>query len=136
MPRFTNVFSTLLLGSCALAYVAGCAVRPTYEGRSDPYGPRQIEFTSEELQNDTAVSEPHLTRDPSGYLHIQVPIRSAIDKDLHVDYQTQFFDSSGGVIETTEWHTVTLPANTPETVSDVCTSPAAANFQTTFRYAR
>jgi Protein of unknown function (DUF1425) len=117
-------------------FLVGCDVRPTYTGRADPYSARQIQFTSEELQNDTAVSAPQLTRDPSGYLHVSVPIRSAIDKDLYVDYQTQFFDAAGGLIETTAWHTVTLPANTPYSVSDVCTSPAAANFQMTFRYAR
>jgi hypothetical protein len=117
---------------------AGCSdVRPTYVGRNDPYSARQIQFTSDDLQNDTAVSGPaNLSRDPSGYLHVSVAIRSAIDRDLHVDYQTQFFDAAGALIERTEWHTVTLPANTPYSVQDVCTSPAAANFQMTFRYAK
>jgi uncharacterized protein YcfL len=131
--RFTICLLAMLASACA-----GCSdVRPTYVGRADPYSPRQIQFTSGELQNDTAVSgAPVLSRDPSGYLHVQVAIRSAIDKDLYVDYKTQFFDAAGVAIETTEWHTVVLPANAPFTVSDVCTSPAAANFQMTFRYAR
>jgi uncharacterized protein YcfL len=120
-----------------LLAAAGCTdVRPTNVGRADPYAARQIQFTSQDLQNDTAVSAPILSRDPSGYLHVSVPIRSAIDADLHVDYQTRFFDATGAVIETTEWHTVTLPANTLDSVQDTCTSPAAANFQMTFRYAR
>jgi len=126
------------LGFVALSvlFLAACSdVRPTYVGRADPYSPRQIQFTSEDLQNDTAISGPPiLSRDPYGYLHVSVPIRSAIDKDLHIDYMTQFFDASGQVIETKAWHTVTLPANTPFSVSDVSTSPAAANFQITFRY--
>jgi len=129
---------TFCLPVAAIGLMGGCNdVRPTYVGRADPYSPRQIQFTSEELQNDTAISgAPILSRDPSGYLHVTVPIRSAIDKDLHIDYQTQFFDTQGQQIETTEWHTVVLPANTPQQVSDTCTSPAAANFQMTFRYAK
>jgi uncharacterized protein YcfL len=117
---------------------AGCSdVRPTYYGRSDPYAARQIQFSSEDLQNETAISgAPNVSRDPSGYLHVSVAIRSAVDSDLHVDYQTQFFDASGALIERTEWHSVTLPANTPDSVQDVCTSPAAVNFQMTFRFAR
>lgn len=131
MMRLTIPLLAVLVG-----VAAGCDVRPTYVGRNDPYAARQIQFTSEELQNDTAVSQPIVSRDPSGYLHVSIPIRSAIDNDLHVDYQTQFFDASGAMIETTAWHTVTLPANTPTSVSDICTSPAAANFQMTFRYAK
>jgi len=132
MFRSASLLATLLL----TAAICGCAPGPTYTGRSDPYSARQIQFTSADLQNDTAVGAAILSRDPSGYLHVTVPIRSAIDKDLIVDYSTQFFDASGAVIEKTEWHTVTLPANTPDSVQDVCTSPAAANFQMTFRYAR
>ena len=56
--------------------------------------------------------------------------------DLHVDYQTQFFDASGRVIETTAWQTIVLPANTPYSVTAESTTPAAMDFQTTFRYAK
>lgn len=133
MSRFTAAIIPALL-----LITAGCSdVRPTYTGRADPYSARQIQFTSQDLQNDTAISgAPIVSRDPSGYLHVTVAIRSAVDHDLHVDYQTRFFDASGAVIETTEWHAVTLPANSPDSVEDVCTSPAAANFQTTFRFSK
>jgi len=126
-----------LLGLMA-GLLAGCSdVRPTYVGRADPYSPRQIQFTSDDLQNATAVTGPPIvSRDPYGYLHVTVPIRSAVDQDLHVDYQTQFFDSTGARIDMSEWHTVTLPANTPFSVSDVCTSPTAMDFQMTFRYSK
>jgi hypothetical protein len=137
MIRLSVAVLTAVAAGAGLGMVGGCEVRPTYVGRADPYAPRQIQFTSEELQNDTAISgAPLLSRDPSGYLRVTVPIRSAIDRDLHVDYQTQFFDVAGQSIETTEWHTVILPANTPQQVSDICTSSAAADFQMTFRYAR
>jgi Protein of unknown function (DUF1425) len=134
MSRFN--FALGMIGGLLL--IGGCnQVRPTYLGREDPYAPRQIQFASQELQDDTAISgAPILSRDAYGYLHVQVPIRSAVDQDLHVDYQTRFFDASDQVIETTAWHTVTLPANTPDSVSDVCTSPAATDFQMNFRYAR
>jgi uncharacterized protein YcfL len=122
--------------AAVLGLIAGCGVPPTYQGRNDPYSPSQIQFTSGDLQNDTAVSTPIVSRDPSGYLRVTVPIRATINQDLHVDYQTRFFDGAGATIETTEWHTVTLPANTPSSVTDICTSPAAANFQMTFRYER
>jgi hypothetical protein len=132
-----STISVVLLG-LGLAAAIGCNdVRPTYLGRSDPYSPRQIQFTSEELQNDTAISgAPKLSRDPAGYLIVDIPIRSAIDHDLHVDYQTQFFDASGRVIETTAWQTVLLPANTPYNVTSESTSAAVTDFQTTFRYAK
>ena len=131
MSRF--IIPTLAILAVA---AAGCGVPSTYTGRNDPYAARQIQFTSADLENDTAVGTPILSRDPFGYLHVQVPIRSTINQDLHVDYQTQFFDRGGMVIETTAWHTVTLAANNPTSVSDVCTSPAAENFEMTFRYAR
>jgi uncharacterized protein YcfL len=121
--------------ACLLGLLAGC-VPPSYQGRNDPYPAGQIQFTSSDLQGDTAVGRPIVSRDPAGYLRVNIPIRATINQDLHVDYQTQFFDATGAVIETTAWHTVTLPANTPYSVSDVSTTPAAANFQVTFRYER
>jgi uncharacterized protein YcfL len=124
------------LSVMALMIAAGCEPAAPINGRNDPYSARQIQFTSTDLQNETAVSAPILARDPSGYLKVQVPIRDTINQDLIVDYQTRYFDASGAVIETKEWHTVTLPANTPYSVQDTSTSPAAANFEMVFRYAK
>jgi uncharacterized protein DUF1425 len=125
---------TLLALMTALA--GGCTPPPTYTGRNDPYSARQIQFTSGDLQNDTAVSAPIVSRDPSGYLIVTVPIRDTLNQDLIVDYQAQFFDATGAVVERTEWQTATLPANTPYSVRARSTTAAAVNFQITFRYAK
>ena len=124
------------LFALALILAAGCEVAPPNNGRNDPYSARQYQFTSADLQNETAVGQAILGRDPSGYLKVQVPIRDTINQDLIIDYQVRYFDATGAVIETKEWHTVTLPANTPYSVQDTSTSPAAQKFEMIFRYAK
>jgi hypothetical protein len=135
MPRFTVSSIALILGLT----LAGCANTnpnaPVY-GHEDPYAARQIHFASVELQNDTAVSKPIVSRDPFNILIVTVPIRSVIDQNLHVDYRVTFFDQTGAPIEETSWFTTVLTGNTPSNVTVKATSPAAANFQVDFRYAQ
>jgi hypothetical protein len=117
---------------------AGCNhVRPPIEGRADPYLPKQVHFDSERLRQDTAVGVPILARDQSGLLVVTVPIRSAIDKTLYVDYHVTFLDRGGvplgGKLGP---FTKTLDPNTPDSITVNSTSPQAADFQIDFRYAR
>src|ERR1700749_2633555 len=81
--------------------LVGCTtgVNAPIEGRADPYSPAQIHFDSVELRNDTAVGRPILARDAAGLLLITIPIRSAIDKTLYVDYRVTFFDRNGVPLE-------------------------------------
>jgi hypothetical protein len=102
MKNSVKIIAVALLGLGIL----GCnEVNPPIQARSDPYGSRQILFTDPALANETAAQTTIPSRDTYGYLHINVPIRSAIDRDLRVDYSVQYFDSVGQVIETTTWQT-------------------------------
>lgn len=126
----------LLRAFCCLLLLAGCGVRPPIEGRADPYRPAQIHFDSEQLRIDTAVGTPILARNESNVLVVTIPIRSAIDKTLYVDYRVTFFDRTGVPIERYGPFTKTLDANTPDQITVNSTSTRAADFQVDFRYAK
>lgn len=116
--------------------IAGCGVRAPKTGRADPYAPHQIHFASSGLENDTAVGAPVVSRDHGGLLFVSVPIRSAINKTLYVDYRTTFFDAAGQEVGQTGWLSTTLEANTPQRVTVNSTTARASDFQIDFRYAR
>jgi hypothetical protein len=116
--------------------VLGCSVNPPVQGRADPYNAHQIQFATDELRRDTAVGDPGLSRDPAGLLYVTVPVRSAIDKTLYVDYRVTFFDENHQPLYTTTWFSKTLESNTPDRISVNSTTPQAANFQVDFRYSR
>lgn len=120
-----------------LSFLLGCDyVRPPIEGRQDPYVPAQIHFDSDTLRRDTAVGTPILKRDASGILYITVPIRSAINKTLYVDYRVTFFDGNRQVVSRLGPFIKTLDPNTPDQIEVNSTSPRAEDFQIDFRYAR
>ncbi|WP_428940305.1 DUF1425 domain-containing protein [Fontivita pretiosa] len=117
--------------------LAGCGVRAPIEPRADPYLPKQIHMDSQRLRKDTAVGTPIVARDQSGLLVVTVPIRSAINKTLYVDYTVTFFDRNGNPIGNKLGpFTKTLDPNTPDSITVNSTSPQAADFQISFRYAR
>ena len=126
---------SLVIGLLA---VAGCnQVREPIQPRQDIYRtgrPEQIFFDSTDLRNDTAADTPQVYGDPNGYLHVQVPVRSVINKQLYVEYRAIFFDRDHQEIDRSPWHDKTLPANLPETISIVSTTPRAESFQVHFRY--
>ncbi len=125
-----------LLCIAILMSLAGCGVRPPIQGRADPYQPAQVHFDSEQLRKDTAIGTPLLARDESGLLVVTVPIRSAINKTLYVDYRVTFFDSTGQPIQRYGPFTKTLDPNTPDQIKVNSTTPRATDFQVDFRYAR
>ena len=117
--------------------LAGCDyVRPPIQGRQDPYVPAQVHFDSERLRRDTAIGTPNVARDENGLLFVTVPIRSAINKTLYVDYRVTFLDQGGQVVSRHGFFTKTLEPNTPDQIVVNSTSPRAADFQIDFRYAR
>lgn len=119
-----------------LLLAMGCGVKPPIEGRADPYAPAQIHFDSDQLRRDTAVGPPVVVRNESGLLVVNVPIRSAIDKTLYIDYRVTFFDANGIDIGRFGPFTKTLEPNTPDQIQVTSTSQRAADFQIDFRYAR
>ena len=128
-------FSLSILLTLALL---GCEyVRPPIQGRQDPYVPAQMHFNSDTLRRNTAIGTPELSRDQAGLLYVTVPIRSAINKTLYVDYRVTFFDKTGQPVgEPLGWSTKTLESNTPDQIQVNSTSDRAADFQIDFRYAR
>lgn len=124
----------------ALIAAAGCSnnyVREPIQPRQDVYqaGDRpQIFFDSTNLRNDTAADTPSVLRDQNGLLHVTVPIRSVINKQLYVEYRVIFFDRDHQEIDRSPWRDKTLPANLPESVTVTSTTPRAESFQVHFRY--
>ena len=123
--------STLLLATLTLV---GCGVNPPKQPRGDIYMPSQVHVDSESLRVDTAVGRPVATRDESGLLHVTIPVRSAIDKQLHIDYWITWFDRNGQPIGKFGPMPKTLEANTPDSITVVSTSPRAEDFQLDLRY--
>jgi hypothetical protein len=126
-----------LLAISTLALLGCNTVRGPIEGRADPFVPPQVTFASSDLAKSTAVSAPNLQRDDAGnLLHVTVPIRSAINKTLYVDYRVTFLDAGGGVVSETGWNTKTLEANTPSSISVNSTNSRASDFVLSLRWAR
>lgn len=124
--------SIVLAGSLA---VAGCnQLRPPVEPRNDPYTGGQVFVDTEALRSDIAVKPAVLTRDQAGLLHVVVPFRSVIDKQLHVQYRYTFFGRNHEVLDQSGWFDKTLTANTPDQVTFNSTTPDAADFQMDLRY--
>jgi hypothetical protein len=125
------------LVALTLLIAPGCGVKPTIEGRQDPYAPAQIMFASKDLRSKTAVSAPSVARDDTGgILHVTVPIRAATNLQLYVDYRTTFFDRNGQQISQTGWTRKTLAPNVPDRIVVNSMGPSAADFQIDLRYAQ
>lgn len=130
-------FLVTTIVSLALTGCGDGTVHAPIEPRADPYLPQQIHVDSDTLRRDTAVGAPIVSRDPAGLLRVSVPIRSAIDRTLYVDYWIAFFDEQGHRIDRKLGpFTKTLQANTPDLIEVNSTSPRAADFQLDLRYAR
>jgi hypothetical protein len=127
-------FAVLAIVAAALAGCTG--VRPPKLPRADPYTAQQIHVDSEQLRKDTAVGAPLVQRDENGLLRVTLPIRSAINKTLYVDYWVTFFDRDGQVESKIGPVTKTLQANTPDSITFNSMSAQAADFQVDVRYAR
>jgi uncharacterized protein YcfL len=123
--------SLLLLSVLALT---GCGVNAPIQGREDPYLPAQVHFDTEELRRDTAIGQPVVSRDQFGLLHVMLPIRSAVNYQLHTQYRVSFFDQSHVTLDQQSWIDKTLTANTPDQVDVNSVDKRAADFQIDFRY--
>lgn len=133
-----NTITKLAFASLLPFAIIACnEVKPPIQGRADPYDAQQIHFATDELRKDTAVGTPLPSRDDAGnILYVSIPIRSAINKNLYVDYRVSFFDSNGQLLNQTTWLSKTLEANTPDRIQVNSLGPRAADFQVDFRYSR
>jgi hypothetical protein len=131
-----RLLASSALLTLALVLASGC-VKPTIEGRQDPFPPSQIMFASKDLKDKTAVGAPVVSRDETGgILHVTVPVRAATDLQLYVDYRTTFFDRNGQQISQTGWSRKTLAPNVPDRIVVNSMGPNAADFQIDLRYAQ
>ncbi len=126
-----------LISSLFLAAICGGCVKPTIQGRNDPYVSNQVMFAGDNLRRDTAINAPNVTRDDRGeLLFVTLPIRAATDKTLYVDYRATFFDSNRQVVSKTGWMTKTLQSNVSDQISVNSMGPRAVDFQIDLRYAQ
>lgn len=120
----------------ALALLAGCGVKPPIEGRVDPYPQGQIHFASKDLRDKTAVGLPVMER-RDGILYVTVPIRSASNYDLRVDYRVTFFNAQGQPIYTSGWEAASkLISNVPSEIQVHSLTGDAADFRLDLRYSQ
>ena len=132
-----NRISYPALTLCGLLLLAaGCnnVVRPPIEPQGDPYRTGQIHFNSYELRRDVVVGNPTLTRDDAELLHLIVPVRSIIDRQLYVQYKVTFFDRNHHEVNHIGWTDKTLTANSPDQIEANSTSASAVDFDVTFQY--
>jgi len=124
----------LLLCGMVLS-LAACGVKPPIEGRANPYPIAQINFASEDLRQKTAI-DPVIMARKNGILYVTVPIRSASDYDLHVDYQITFLNAEGEPIYTGPWENgPVLVRNTWQHIQFHSPTGDAADFRMNLRYA-
>ena len=136
--RVIRAVRPLVLAAAALTSLAcSTGVNPPIEPRADPYDRQQVHVSSEDLRRSTAIGIPLASRDEAGnILYITLPIRSATNQSLYVDYRVTFFDPSGQVLNQTTWFTKTLEANTPDQIRVNSLGGRAADFQIDLRYAK
>lgn len=132
-----NAARAILLAAISFSTLACTGVKPPIEPRADPYDRQQVHVSSEDLRRSTAIGTPLASRDDAGnILYITLPIRSATNQTLYVDYRVTFFDASGQVLNQTTWFTKTLEANTPDQIRVNSLGGRAADFQIDLRYAK
>ncbi len=123
-----------LLGMFLVA-VAGCVKAPI-TGRADPYVPPQVNIADADLANNTAFLPPRTER-RDGLLYVVVPVRSASDYDLHVDYKFTFLNDAGIPIDETSWiGGTTITRNSYTYIRFNSTSANATDFHLQLRYAQ
>lgn len=129
-----NMIPTALLAIGLFAIGCNNQLRPPIEPQSDLSGGKQLYVDSRQLQLDTAVGNPIRSRDAGGLLHVVVPIRSVIDRQLHVQYRVRFFDRNRSIVSEIGWTDKTLTANTPDQIEANSSGPDAQDFEVHLRY--
>src|SRR5437764_15219927 len=114
IPCQSKTMNRLHFLSLALLALVGCnpaPVPPPIEPQSDPYQGKQIYLDSAQLRSDTAFGTPIRSRDSYGIMHVIVPLRSIVDKQLQVQYRVYFLDRNQNKVSEIGWTDKTLTAN-------------------------
>jgi uncharacterized protein YcfL len=117
----------------------GCAHgdSPIY-ARGEQYDRPWLMLGSEELRSNTMVGQPQRYYDESNLLHVTVPVRNTIDKQLYVEYRYTFYDRNGATLNEING-TKTIPPRGAVDISGNSTSPRAEGdraFRLELRYPR
>lgn len=126
--------STLLIAIALM--LVGCGVKKPIYPRQDPYQYRQESMTDKDLKNMTAIERKTLARDPSGILRMQAAIRSASNKQLHIEYRVLWKDEMGMVLNPDQgWLTKLLEPNVQDYIQANSLSPRAVDYEIGLRWA-
>ena len=133
---------TLLIFVICLAAAAGCkqSVHAPHYTRADPFDSGHVTLSGrrgDDLREDTAFEQERIGRDQYGLLTVTIPVRSAVDHTLHLEYQYSFFDANGRLVEgPMGWTQINLEAASPGTIQFTSTQPQATDFHVNVRYQR
>jgi len=139
MTRVTQLIAAML----SLVFVTACEpkVEPPSRGRADVTDHSRIFFSQQDkaqyLRESTAINEEVISRDQFGLLSVTIPIRSAVNKSLYLEYNYEFFDASGRSIESPKsWQPVVLEAGSPNTIQFTSVTRDAADYRVNIRLQR
>lgn len=128
----SGVMSLILAG----LLLVGCGVKKPIEGRLDPYPFGQIRFADKELAGMTAIGVNGAQRDEAGLLRLHVPIRSASNRQLRIEYRVIWLDQTGAPLNVDAgWLPKTLEPNVQDYIVTNSLSPRAAQFELSLRWA-
>jgi uncharacterized protein YcfL len=88
-------------------------------------------ITDSSLEDEAQVISVTEGRTPGGLMRIQVEIYNSTRKRQEVNYQIEWFDDQGIIIDSpmTSWKRLSIPGNSSEPVTAVAPSPRAADFR-------
>jgi uncharacterized protein YcfL len=125
-----------VLLALSLLALAACAPEPI-KGRADQYSPSQVNYSDQDLRDNTAIGQVKITFDESKLMHVDVPIRATTDIQIYADYRVTFLDANGiPLAPPTGWTAVTLAPNIFQDIQVNSSSPRAADFRMDLRDAR
>ncbi len=137
-----KIIHTFLVSSIiGVSMLAGCqGVQPPARGRADITSHDKVFFSKEQgerLRKSTAILGDRVDRDQFGMLTVVVPIRSAVNDTLYLEYQYEFLDEVGRKVEgPIGWLPIVLEAGSPATLQFTSTSLKAENYRVTIRFQR
>lgn len=118
---------TVLLTSaacgCALFAFAGCHYEEApIQARGDTYETPWLTMGSNELRGDTRIGQATQTVDEFNHLHVTIPIRNTINKQLYVESVVTFFGPTGAQVNSIQ-NTLTIPAQSIVNLEAASTGP-------------
>ncbi len=127
--------------AAGLFALGGCkGVEPPARGRADVTEHTKVFFSKEQgerLRESTAILGDRIDVDQFGLLTVVVPIRSAVDRTLYLEYQYELYDAGHRRVEgPIGWIPLTLEAGSPGTMQFTATNPQAVDYRATVRFAR